>query len=289
MNTKILKFLKINSIMIFGNFLYALGVNIFITPINLYSGGVYGFSQLIRTFLNNYISIENIDLAGIIYFILNIPLLILAYKKIGKKFFINTLISVLVGNIFLTFINIKEPILQDTLSNCIVGGMIAGFGAGLILRAGSSGGGTDILGIYFVKNNSSLSIGQLNLLINIILYSICALLFSLDTAIYSILFSAILSLAVDKTHSQNIKVNALIFTNNYEIAKEINLRLVRGSTSWEGKGDFTGQKKYVISTVISKYEENELKSIVNELDDKAFVIINSNIDTLGYVEKRLDA
>lgn len=289
MDTKIVKFLKINGIMIFGNFLYALGVNIFITPMNLYSGGVYGFSQLIRTFLNNYITIENIDLAGIIYFILNIPLLILAYKKIGKKFFINTLISVLVGNLFLTFINIKEPILQDTLSNCIVGGMIAGFGAGLTLRAGSSGGGTDILGVYFVKNNSSLSIGQLNLLINVILYSICALLFSLDTAIYSILFSAILSLAVDKTHSQNIKVNALIFTNNYEIAKEINSRLVRGSTSWEGKGDFTGQKKYVISTVISKYEENELKSIVNELDDKAFVIINSNIDTLGYVEKRLDA
>lgn len=289
MDTKFLKFLKINGMMILGNFLYALGVNIFITPMNLYSGGVYGFSQLIRTFLNNYIPIDNIDLAGIIYFILNIPLLFLAYKKIGKKFFINTLISVLIGNLFLTFINVKEPILNDTLSNCIIGGMIAGFGAGLTLRAGSSGGGTDILGVYFVKNNSSLSIGQLNLLINVVLYSICALLFSLDTAIYSILFSAILSLAVDKTHSQNIKVNALIFTNNYEIAKAINKRLIRGSTSWEGKGDFTGQKKYVISTVISKYEENELKSIVNELDDKAFVIINSNIDTLGYVEKRLDA
>ena len=289
MDTKFLKFLKINGMMILGNFLYALGVNIFITPMNLYSGGVYGFSQLIRTFLNNYIPIDNIDLAGIIYFILNIPLLFLAYKKIGKKFFINTLISVLIGNLFLTFINVKEPILNDTLSNCIIGGMIAGFGAGLTLRAGSSGGGTDILGVYFVKNNSSLSIGQLNLLINVVLYSICALLFSLDTAIYSILFSAILSLAIDKTHSQNIKVNALIFTNNYEIAKAINKRLIRGSTSWEGKGDFTGQKKYVISTVISKYEENELKSIVNELDDKAFVIINSNIDTLGYVEKRLDA
>ena len=69
----------------------------------------------------------------------------------------------------------------------------------------------------------------------------------------------------------------------------INKELIRGSTSWEGKGDYSGQKKYIISTVISKHEELELKRIVKELDPNAFVIINQNVDIFGYIEKRLDA
>lgn len=283
------KNIKTNFFAILGNFLYALGINIFITPLHLYSGGIFGFCQVIRTFLEKFFDFGNIDIAGILYFFANIPLLILAYRKINKSFFYKTLVSVICSNIFLTFITIKNPIIEDTLAGCFIGGIIAGIGSGLTLRAGSSGGGTDILGMYLVKKNSSISIGQFNLIINIILYCICAYLFSLEIAIYSIIFATISSFAVDRMHYQNIKVNALIFTDNYKISKEINSKLVRGSTSWEGKGDYTGKKKYIISTVISKYEENELKHIVKELDPNAFVIINSNVDTLGYVQKHLDA
>ena len=275
--------------LVLGNLMYAIGVNMFIVPISLYSGGIYGICQLIRTIIGNYINFNGIDIAGILYMIVNIPLLILAAKTIGRKFFATTLLSVIISNLFLTFVTLKEPIITDPLTCCIIGGIISGAGAGIVLRAGACGGGTEIIGMYFVKNNKKLSIGQISLLINIGVYTLCAIMFNIETAIYSIIFSAISSFAVDKFHEQNIKVNALIFTNNYEIASVIGKKLVRGSTSWEGKGDYTGNKKYIISTVISKYEEHELKQIIAEYDNDAFVIFNKNIDTLGYVQKHLDA
>ena len=82
------KIVKTNIIAILGNLLYAIGINIFIAPLHLYSGGMFGFCQLIRTFLEKFFDFGNIDFAGILYFIANIPLLILAYKKIGKRFFL---------------------------------------------------------------------------------------------------------------------------------------------------------------------------------------------------------
>ena len=274
---------------ILGNLLYTIGVNLFIVPMGLYSGGVYGLCQLLRTWLDIYFDFPNIDVAGILFFIVNIPLFFMAYKHLGKKFFISTIISVLISNIMLTFIIFKKSVINDSLTNCIIGGIISGVGAGMILRAGSSGGGTEIIGMYLIKKEKKISIGQINLAINFLVYGICSIVFSLDIAIYSILFSAISSIALDKLHEQTIKVNALIFTDNYSIAKGIETKLERGSTSWEGKGDYTGNKKYIISTVISKYEENDLKNIVRELDKNAFVIINRNVDVFGYIENRLDA
>lgn len=269
--------------------MYAIGINLFIVPIGLYSGGIYGICQLVRTFLSNYYNFGSIDIAGILYMLVNIPLLILAIKSLGKKFFFSTIISVVISNIFLTFITINQPIISDPLTSCVLGGILSGAGSGIVLRAGSCGGGTEIIGMYLVKNNKKLSVGQLGLFINIGVYVVCAFVFNVEIAIYSIIFSVFSSFAVDKLHEQNIKVSALIFTNNYNITKDIEIKLVRGSTSWEGKGDYTGNKKYIISTVISKYEIAELKQIVKDLDPNAFVIINKNVDTMGYVQKHLDA
>ena len=279
-----------NIITIFGVFLYAIGINFFVTPLGLYAGGIYGYCQLIRTFIENVFSISfgNVDAAGFIYTLINIPLLIFSIKILNKKFFIKTIIGIIFSNIFLSFIYINNPIINDILTSCIVGGILSGIGIGITLSAGSSMGGTDIIGMCFVKKNPKVTMGKIFVIIDVILYVICAILFDLEIAIYSMIFSFIVSMATDKLHMQNIKVNALIFTNNYEIAKQINNKLMRGSTSWEGKGDYSGQKKYIISTVISKYEEMELKNIVHSLDANAFVIINSNIDVDGYVEKRLE-
>lgn len=283
------KFLKTLFFIFLGNLMYTIGVNLFTVPIGLYSGGVYGLCQLLRTWLATYFEFGTIDVAGILYLIVNIPLFVLAYKSLGKKFFISTVISVVICNVLLTFLTFDFTIVNDTLTNCIIGGILAGAGAGIVLRAGSCGGGTEVIGMYLIKNNKKFSIGQINLFINLLVYSICAVVFSVDIAVYSIIFSVISSITLDKLHEQTIKVNALIFTDNYEIAKGIETKLVRGSTSWEGKGDYTGNKKYIISTVISKYEENTLRSIVKELDKNAFVIINRNVDVFGYIENRLEA
>ncbi|MBM6861875.1 YitT family protein, partial [Clostridium saudiense] len=172
----------------------------------LYNGGVVGISQIIRTLIGNYISIpNNFDISGIINFLLNIPLLFIAYKSISKKFFIRTVVSIVFQTIFFSIISIPVvPIIEDRLTACLIGGIITGAGIGITLKAGGSGGGIDILGVYFTKKYSEFSVGKLGMVINAIIYGVCAILFELPTAIYSIIYTTFFGLIVDKIHYQNI-------------------------------------------------------------------------------------
>ena len=126
-----------------GGVLFAAGVNLFITPLDLYNGGFMGIAQLIRTFLTSalHLSFGQTDIAGIIYFIVNLPLLYLAWSKMGRGFFFRTVVTVIVETAALTFIPVPErSLIDDRLTSCVIGGLVAGFGTGLVLRGGSSGG-----------------------------------------------------------------------------------------------------------------------------------------------------
>ena len=140
--TKVKK-IKQYGIIIIGAFLFCLGVNLFISPLGLYNGGVVGISQIIRTIIVDYFpSVKNFEIAGIINFIINIPLLLIAYKSISKKFFIRTVVSVISQTIFFTVITIPSTaIIDDPLAACLIGGIITGAGIGITLKAGGSGGG----------------------------------------------------------------------------------------------------------------------------------------------------
>ena len=136
---------------VLGSVMFAFGLNVFITPLSLYNGGFMGISQLIRTFLLQvfHLSFGQTDIAGIIYLLINLPLIYLAWTM-GKNFFVRSIITILIQTAALTLIPIPiHPIIEDYLTACIIGGIIAGTGSGLILRGGSSGGGQDILGLYF--------------------------------------------------------------------------------------------------------------------------------------------
>ena len=149
---------------ILGAFIFALGVNLFVVPVQLYSSGVLGIAQIIRTLLeqiSNGMFPSSIDISGIINFAINIPLFMLAYRTISKRFFVRTLLSVISQTIFLTFIMIPTtPLVDDILTNCIIGGIVTGFGIGLTLRCSGSGGGLDILGVYFTKKLPHFSVGK---------------------------------------------------------------------------------------------------------------------------------
>ena len=115
----------------------------FISPLGLYNGGVVGISQIIRTIIVDYFpSVKNFEIAGIINFIINIPLLLIAYKSISKKFFIRTVVSVISQTIFFTVITIPSTaIIDDPLAACLIGGINIGAGIGITLKAGYSGEG----------------------------------------------------------------------------------------------------------------------------------------------------
>ena len=120
--------------LILGSFLFSVAVNILIVPSNLYNGGFLGMSQVIRHVLVNYchINFGDFDISGILYFFMNIPILYMAYTRLGINFFVKTIISVFINTFFLSIIKIPSvPLVNDILSACIIGGIIAGFGTEL--------------------------------------------------------------------------------------------------------------------------------------------------------------
>ncbi|WP_416326256.1 YitT family protein [[Eubacterium] hominis] len=276
---------------ILGGFLFALSVNLFIVPLDLYSGGIVGIAQILRTIMETIGSIQipkQFDIAGIINFIINIPLFIMAYKSISRKFFIKTLLCVIVQTISFSLIMIPStPILDDVLASCVIGGLIGGFGIGLALRSSGSGGGLDILGVYFTKKFSNFSVGKLSLIVNAFVYIGCAVLFDVSTAIYSIIYMACFSLVVDKTHYQNINITCMIFSKQDQIQDDILRETGRGVTFWKGAGAYTKTDTYIMVTVINKYEISQIKKIIYKHDPHAFVIFNEGMNVSGNFEKRL--
>ena len=275
-----------------GACVYSVGVTVFITPLNLYAGGIAGLSQLLRTILVDFAKLpipSNIDLAGIIYGMLNVPLVILAYKKISRSFFYRTLIAIVLTTILMSFLKLNEPIIDDTLTSCIIGGIISGAGVGLMLMYGGSGGGMDVIGMYLTQKKGDFSVGKVALAFNCALYFACAVLFDIQTAIYSIIYSAANSIATDRMHYQNIMVQVMIFTKKDGVADPIMTQLVRGVTEWTGDGAYTKEGTHILVTLVSKYEINKVSKIVRSLDPHAFIIYTNISRVDGHFIKKLQA
>lgn len=273
-----------------GNFIFAVGVNLLINPIHLYSGGFTGISQLIRMFLVDFLRIPELpgmDYMGIIYFLLNVPLFIMAYKVMGKEFCLTTLGSIAMVSVFMAVIPVpKTPIVPDPMLAAITGGIITGTGAGLLLRAGTSQGGQDVIGVCMAKLYPNFKVGTIGIIISVFIYLICLFVYDIPTVLYSIIFTVLNGIFINRVHIQNIKQECMIFTKVPGLGKRINEELKRGATAWSGQGVYTGEGVEVITVVVSKYEETFLRKIVNEHDPDAFVIINDNVRVLGHFEKK---
>ncbi len=275
-----------------GMLLFAMGINLFIVPADLYNGGILGISQILRTVFVRYLNwfSGTTDIAGIINLLLNLPLFALAYVSIGKSFFVRTLVCVVTQTIFLSFIPIpKSPIVADALTASMIGGIMAGSGIGIALRSGGSSGGMDIVGMYFTKKYKGFSVGKVSLAVNCIVYGICAVLFGLPTAIYSIIYSTVSTLMTDKAHIQNINVEVMIFTKEApeQIVDCIVKEFQRDATWWEAKGGYTEGKTYMIMTILSKYECEHLRPKLKKIDDKAFIVVKEGMHIAGKYEKHL--
>ena len=258
---------------IIGTLLFSIAINLFIVPNHLYNGGILGISQLLRSLIVKLFDFNSSrDISGIINFILNIPLFFLAYKYISKTFFRRTLVCLLFQTIFLTIIPTPDKPLLDELITCVlIGGIIGGFGGGMILSASGSSGGTDIIGIVLSMKSRRLSVGKIGLGINIIIYTICGLLFGVPIALYYICGYV------------------MIFTKTFpdKIIKFIKTDLDRDATYWEGTGGYNSSKTYICYAALSKYEVQRLERHLNELDKDAFMIKNEGISIDGNFKKYL--
>ncbi len=278
---------------IVGVFLFAAAFRIFLVPLNLYSGGFTGVAQIILVILQGLFHITfpaGIDFTGIFLWLLNLPLFFLAWKIVSRTFFIKTIITVFLQSFFMSVIPAPaKPIIQDTLTCCLAGGVISGFGVGLTLKYGSSGGGSDIVGIYCAKRFPDFSVGKLTILLNAAIYAFSAVHHNLETAIYSMVFCYVSGIVMDRVHYQNIMTCATIITREPSICDSIIRDLNRGCTTWIGQGGYLKQPAHIIMTVISKYESRSLKRLVHQTDPGAFITFNDKMEIDGNFEKRFDA
>lgn len=182
-----------------------------------------------------------------------------------------------------------HPIVEDTLTSCLLGGMVNGFAGGIVLTCGCSSGGFDILGLYMSKKGKGFTVGKFSISCNAVLYALCLVLFDAATAIYSTIYTVFNSLFLDRTHQQSITVQVLIFTRekHTELPKFIMERLERGVTYWQGYGAYTDQPLQVLCVCLSKYEIQTLQQEVRKVDPNAFFIVQEGVRVGGNFEKHL--
>lgn len=277
---------------IIGALIYSFGMNVFVSPMGLYAGGVMGISQIIDTVLseNLHMNFGGANVAGILYFFLNLPLFFMAIRTIGKQFLIKTGINVIFITLFMNILPVPAaPIVEDALTGAIIGGIACGVGAGITLQAGGSGAGVEILGVYLAKKGSSFSVGRLSIVINAVIYGICLLMFDVSVAIYCIIYAVFSAVIIDKVHTQSINVETMIFTktDGTAISDIMVNEFGRSATLWKGTGGYTDQDTVIVYAVLSKYEATILKRLVREKDPHAFIVLNEGCHITGNFPKHL--
>ena len=275
---------------IVGALLYAVGVNFFVVPAGLYTGGVMGLCQVIRTLLARYLDLhfQSIDIAGVIYYMINIPIFIIAFARIGRRFFAKPLVTVTALSLSLAVIP-PVTIVKDTMASCVVGGIISGAGVGIALRMGASPGGMDVVGVLLPKCRQAFGVGRVNLLMNLVLYGICLALFYVEIGVYSVIYAAVYSVAMDRVHTQNINVEVTVITkaDTTALEKEIFAEMVRGITRWSSLGAYTYDRSHILYIISSKYEVGRLKAIIHKHDPNAFIVTNEGVGVDGNFLKKL--
>lgn len=269
-------------IVIIGAFIFAFSMNYFLIPAGVYSSGFSGLSQLLSRLFSEYFKIH--ISVGIWLLLLNIPVTILGWRKVGKTFTLYSFISVIFSSLFLNLIPIKE-LSDDILLNAVFGGVIGAVGAGMTLRFGASTGGMDIIAVYLSRVVEG-SVGRFTLILNSFIIISAGFLFGWEKSLYTLvgLFSS--SKVIDILHTQAQKLTAMIVTKNSKDLKQAILtRLTRGATVVPAHGAYSNEGRDMLITVISRYELFELRKIIKEVDPKAFTNIVKTDSVIGLFRK----
>lgn len=259
-------------LILLGTSLSALAYTHLIIPNRMLSGGVGGLSLIINRITGMP--------TGTLVFLINIPILILGYRKIGGKFIILTIMAVLSFSMLLDWFP-TQPVVDDMLLASVFGGALNGIGLGLVLKAGGSTGGTDVIGIV-LNRMYSFSLGEIMLAFNGLIVLASALLFDLNSALYTLITMFVTSRTVDAIQDSKDRKTALIVSDHAEeIAVKIHEDLHRGVTFLQGEGSYQRGSRKVIMCVLTRFEIAHLKEVVLSLDPKAFMTITDTNEVIG--------
>jgi uncharacterized membrane-anchored protein YitT (DUF2179 family) len=272
-----------------GSFILAIGFVYFITPYKIVPGGVYGISIVIHYMSKGLFSFAPEGLPiGTMGLIMNIPLTILGIKILGPRFGIKTIVGFILSSFFMDFLTYfwgDKPLVEnDALLSSIFGGVLIGFGLGIIFRSKATSGGSDIIAMIFAKY-TRLPLGQLMIYVDSTIVIIGLIAFKdWKIPLYSWIVIYITGKVIDATlEGINYNKTLLIISDHYEeIRQKILVDLSRGGTLIKAEGMWEGKERKLIFTNVSRREAYILKDFIKKVDPDAFVTIIDANEIIGY-------
>lgn len=264
-----------------GCIIYSVAINYFYVANKLAEGGVAGISLMFHYIFGFKV--------GIVYFILNIPLIIVGFKFLGKDFIIKTVYAIGVVTLALDLTAGYGTQMEDILLGTLFGGVMSGLGLGLVFMSGGSTGGIDIIARIMTKYKG-IPVGKALLLIDIVILVAVAILFGKIIFMYTLVALIINAKVIDTVEEgkHTAKGVTIISKKSEAIIHHILEDMGRGVTILSGTGAYTNNPQEVIYCILSKYEIFKLKNVVKEIDPEAFVIITDVSEVLGDGFSRLD-
>lgn len=253
--------------------LASLALETFLIPNTILDGGITGVSIITS-------KLTGIPLS-IFVLILNIPFIYIGYKNLGRNFLARTVYSMLVFSVLLSVFHHLPAFTEEMLLATVFGGVLLGLGVGIVIHFGGCIDGTESVAIVISKK-SSLSVGQVVLILNLVIYTVAGFFFGFDRAMYSLLTYVITFKVIDFVSEglEQAKAALIITEQGTNLSKEIYKRLGRTTTTIKGKGLISGDKT-VLYCVLTRIEVYELKRIIDEMDESAFVTILEVQDIIG--------
>ncbi len=269
----IVMYLKI----VIGAALYAAGFQFFLYPNAITTGGLTGVAMIIH-FLTGLP-------VGVLTIIMNIPLFAFSWKHFGLHFMIASLVGTVLASVFVDIFSLLEvEVTHEQLLGAIYGGIIKGFGLGVVYHTGATTGGVDIAAKFLRRKYQHINFSTFILALDVVVIVAFALIFKrYDSAMYAIICMFIASKVIDLVlyGAVNSKVCYIITDKSAEIKDGLLNRLHRGVTYLHGKGAWSGEEKDIILCVIKQSQIVELKHLVRAIDDRAFVIVSDSREVFG--------
>ena len=262
---------------VLGSTLFALGFSLFLEPNDINTGGLSGLAQIA-------VHVLGFGSVGTFTILLNLPLFITGGIRIGKRFFAGSLLGMFLSSALIDLFAAVPFAVQDILISAIYGGLLCGLGLGVVFAGGTSTGGSDILVRLLKLRYRNVPIGTISLCFDGIIVILTGIVFGdISKALYSGIVVFICSQIMDIVvyRFDYSKVALIISDAPDEIAREICDRLDRGATFLDGQGYYSGARKKVVLAVVKKRQLAELKELVMEFDEHAFVIVQEAHQVLG--------
>ena len=262
---------------ILGSAMFAAGFALFLQPNNMNSGGISGLAMVV-------VELLDFGSVGTLSILINLPLFLLGGIKIGKRFFLGSLLGMVLSSVLIDMIAVFPMPQTDPLIGAIYGGVVCGLGLGIVFTAGTSTGGSDILVRLLKLRFRNVPIGQISMSFDAVVVVLTGLVFgdvrnALYTGITVYLCGKVIDGVVYRFDYSDV---ALIISSEYEqIAKAIGEKLDRGATFLYGEGSYSHKDTKVVLAAVKKQQIAELKELVMEIDPKAFLIVQEAHQVLG--------